>query len=721
MIACRFQSPVVFVWLVLLPALVLAGCRQQTNPSDASSSSDALYGAPTGTASTNIARSIPPGAEGWDTNAFFVLSTELSPATLVHSATSHLTVFGGMTNAGIGAPLHIAWPTREGPRTFKRGEKLDVSVMTEGWVMVWWAGAEGWTNWDCPWVLILQHKPDAMALDDDGLHLDFPRRAGDVVMMPLYGYEKLPLEHFDFRATNQLAGPKVKVKTWEWPTVITRDPLTRIRYWTAATRDFPVHCEESFSVDRAKGTVTVRSKIHRRAIFDDWKSRRVTLAPISPALALAAKEGAFPARFSERWFDLELPAPFGPLLGIEGADEYDTTFSTLRYVNETETISPADPGTNSLATSTRAALRQFAASPDASLRTARGACQFAQALPLLDAPTRSNVLSALRTFLSERLAAPGDATDASLLPAAWAYAHHGGDWEMIRAHWATLKRLFTVPGTMTWSGFGSAGEGAFGEAAAQCLAFARLAYKVGDMDGYDYGCFSFTRELTALAARQRGGEYVRKHQPWHSLQVITPDVFATGYLPDARGWQFSGTNHPLNATSRPHERRWDGFGDFDVARFCRDYLALDLRKEFAIAPPSIPLRAQLMGDQPTDFDAATRLNTMADSAAGRIAACLAILRATQPVEIRRLIPAGIASPQVTGLEREGSVSNAGLLVRTSGSSQGGWPELTWPEWTTPTGARWTFGQIRPARDAKSPHHKRVLINWNSEAHVHPVP
>jgi len=733
MIFRRFQSPVCFAWFVLPLALLFTGCRPETNSTDSGSSTTALYGAPTGTASTQIARSarFATNAEGWDTNAFFVLSTELSPATLVHSASPHLTVFGGMTNAGLGAPRYVAWPTREGPRTFNRGDKLDVSVMAEGWVLVWWAGAAGWTNWDCPWALFLQHKPDRMSLDEDGLHLDFPKQAGDVVMMPLYGYEKLPLENFNFRATNQLAEPKVKVKTWEWPTVITRDPLTRIRYWIAATRDFPIHCEESFRVDREKGTVVVRSKIHRRAIIDDWKSRRVKLSPISPGLALAAKDGAFPSRFSERWFDLELPTPFGPLLGIEGVDEYDTTFATLRYVNEMETISETDPGTNAVATSTRAALRQIAAMPDPSLRTARGAFWYARALPHLDGTTRSNIIPALQTFLGERLAASGEIIEPNLIPAAWAYAHNSGDWELIRRHWAKLKQLFKNPETMTWAGIGSAGDGAVGEAAAVCLAFARMAYKVGDMDGYHYGCLAFTRELAALAARQRSGEYARKHQPWHSLEVLAEDVTATGYQLNARGWQFSEPK-PAGAGTPSAVQRWSGFIDFDVARFCRDYLKADFRKEFAgdASKPGpdgqssmVQLRSLLFNEGPFGADAATKL-AAAGTGASRIADCLAILRATQPTELRTLIPAGNASGFATGLEREDSVGNSALIVAISRSqadqSMSSWPALSWPNWSTPAGVPWTFGQIRPVRDAKASPPKHLPINWNSVIHGNAV-
>ena len=71
-------------------------------------------------------------------NSFHVINTELSPASLVHSPTKHLSLFSGLTNYGLGAPTFVAWATANGPRTFKRGEKLDVAVMAECWVLVWW-------------------------------------------------------------------------------------------------------------------------------------------------------------------------------------------------------------------------------------------------------------------------------------------------------------------------------------------------------------------------------------------------------------------------------------------------------------------------------------------------------------------------------------------------------------------------------------------------------
>src|SRR5688572_3564301 len=170
--------------------LNLSGCKQQTGPAadrtPPNPSAPALYGPPTGTASNAVARLRDPAAAGtnWQAAPFYLLQTELSPATLVHSSTKYLGLFAGLTNYGLSAPSHVAWPTMNGPRTFKRGESLGLTNMAQNWILVWWAGAEGWTNWDSPWVVFLQHRPDAMSLDEDGLHLEFPRAAGDVVMMP---------------------------------------------------------------------------------------------------------------------------------------------------------------------------------------------------------------------------------------------------------------------------------------------------------------------------------------------------------------------------------------------------------------------------------------------------------------------------------------------------------------------------------------------------------
>lgn len=644
--------------VVLLSSL---GCRrdaansgERTPPNPAS---PALYGNPTGTASIAIARSpaLISTNDSWKSNAFYVLKTELSPASLVHSTTRHLSLFSGMTNYGLGAPKFVAWATAAGPRTFKRGEKLDVSVMAEGWVLVWWAGAEGWTNWDCPWVVYLQHKPDKMSLDDDGLHLDFPKEAGDVVMLPIYGYEKLMPEGSDYRAANKLPDPKVKVKTWEWPTVITRDPLTRIRYWAAVTREFPIYCEESFSVDRAKDTVTIRSRIQRRTITDDWRTRRIKLAPISPTLALAAKDGEFPVKFSERWFDLEMPTPFGPYLAMEGIDEFDATISVLHYINETESSPGALTSTNASAVLARDTIRKLAAQPDASLRTVQGATWYAKALPHLESEQRSNVIAQLRSFVRDD--DPANRDRAGVLEMLWAYAHFTGDWDLVRERWPLVKQLFSTPRQMRWAGFGQSGEGSNGDAADSCKAFARLAYKVGDMDSYHYASYAFARELTTLAVQQRGADYFRKHQPWHSMKVMGEEVFATSYQPDGGGWQFAGTN-PI---TRP------------------------------VPSPIADAISVLRTNRPIAFERLIPTGSASPFVAG--------LEREDSVSNSSLV---VSSQQ----------NQAGNALLTGSPA---WPQFTWPAWITPTEARWTFGHIRPIRVGKPTASRTVQLNWNSQA------
>jgi len=656
-----------FALTLAVVLLTTPGCRRDdatsSEQTSANSTSPALYGNPTGTASTFIARSPALGAtnESWKTNAFYVINTELSPATLVHSSTRHLSLFSGMTNYGLGAPKFVAWATMNGPRTFKRGDKLDVSVMAEGWVLVWWAGAEGWTNWDCPWAVYLQHKPDKMALDEDGLHLDFPKEAGDVVMLPIYGYEKLMPEGSDYRAAHKLPEPKVNNKTWEWPTVITRDPLTRIRYWAAATRDFPICSEDSFSVDRAKDTVTIRSRIQWRSIADDWKTRRIKLAPISPALALASMDGKFPVQFSARWFDLEMPTPFGPYRGIEGVDEFDATFSVLQSINETESLPAALTGTNASDVLAREILRKLATTPDPGLRTVQGAAWHAKALPYLEPELRSNVVMQLRSFVRDEALTSRD--NAGVLEMLWACAHFTGDWDLIRERWPMVKQRFSAPQQMSWAGFGESGASNQSSLTGQCVAFARMAYKVGDMDSYHYASYAFARQLTARAVRQRGADYFRAHQPWHSMKVMGEDVFVTGYQTDGGGWQFGGTTA--------------------VARQMLSPIAEAVSSLWTNHP--ITFERLIPSGSPSPFvTGLEREDSVSNSA----------------------------------LLSSNHQNWAGDLPRTEGMA---WPQFTWPAWITPAGARWTFGHVRPVRAGKPAASRTLPLNWNTQAQVCELP
>jgi hypothetical protein len=767
--------------VAFLFGVAAVGCHRNVPPTSERipphPNAPALYGPPTGIASKEIARAKVPDAVGreWQSAPFYVQQTELSPAMLVHGASARLDLFAGLANDGLGGPAFVAWATMNGPRSFRRGEPLDVSKMEEGWVLVWWAGAEGWTNWDSPWVVYLQHKPDAMKLDDDGLHLEFPREAGDVVLMPLYGYDKLPQPGHDFGAEHGLPAPKIQNKTWEWPKGLTRDPLTRIRYWASATRELPTYCEDSFRVDRAQDTVTIRSRFQWRSIDDDWKTRHVKLAPLSPPLAHAIKEGGFPVELSKRWFDLELSTPSGPYLAVEGADQFDATFFVLHYLNETEAFdSPAtnaQPSVRSALDRLRAMAAQQFGSPARggtvnaadSVGAIRADGWLAKAWPYLDETTRSHATAVLRPRFRDRLdrlastpAASNDTSETSmiLLESLWAYAHFTGDWGLVKERWPAIEPLFTAPARTRWSGFGCDGVAENGTAAAACVAFARLAYQAGDMDSYHYACQQFARELTLLFLKQRGADYFRQHQPRHSMEFMDDEVFLTRLSPDGAGWTIDGPKYPAAARTRLFDERWVGFNDPDVSRFYRDYLKGDVRRELNWlqhrGPPErrgqtdprgrpslVQLRSLLLNETPDELAATAAPEQFSGPPSGVIASCWSVLRATSPTRYDRLIPPGASSPFVAGLEREMHGPNPNLITAIehealdakTGRTTPIWPRLTWPHWKTPAAAGavlrgdpatevgWSFGQIRPAQTGLPGAPRVIPLNWNTRVIV----
>lgn len=231
----------------------------------------------------------PPSSVAAIDSAFFaVLETELTPAILVHSASKYLGLF-----ADTNAPSHIAFATRGGPRTFPLGQKLTAAELEEPWLLVWWTNKP-------PWVVYLHRKPLALSLVADGLHLSFAQGAQDVVLLPLHG-----------SSTN--------VDTRKWPEFLPREPLMRIRYWASALREVPIECENSFTVNNQ--FITVRQEFRYHSIRDDWNTKPLKLAPMSPALALTADE-----KLKQKLRELEMPTPFGPYTGLEGFAEWQATF-----------------------------------------------------------------------------------------------------------------------------------------------------------------------------------------------------------------------------------------------------------------------------------------------------------------------------------------------------------------------------------------------------------
>ena len=316
-------------FLTVAAAVLWSGCQPQPE-APATGQYGSLKNAPRARAAAAIE---PSNAQPWTNGALAVVESALSPATLFHANSKTLSFFVPNAATGLGAPSDLCFSTQQGPKIFKPGEKIDSARMRESWFVVWWAGASGWTNWDAPFLLTLQHRPSSIEFTTNGLQLQFTNTAGYAALLPLYGYDKSMPETMRSHPFVQSRDKKKRVLTWEWHLALPADPLSRARFWASALREFPIGCDESYSVDRAHDSVTLRSSFRWLSWNDDWNTEHVKLAPLSPVLALAYRE-KFPAEFSPPPFDMEIPTPFGPFYGVQDADSYDVTFPVLRYVHE---------------------------------------------------------------------------------------------------------------------------------------------------------------------------------------------------------------------------------------------------------------------------------------------------------------------------------------------------------------------------------------------------
>ena len=316
----------------------------------------------------------------------------------------------------------------------------------------------------------------------------------------------------------------------------------------------------------------------------------------------------------------------------------------------------------------------------------------------------------------------------------------------MKERWPLVKRLFTTPAETRWVGFGRDAVAEIGDEAAPCAAFARLAYVAGDLDSYNYGCYLFARELVLLFLKQRGSDYFRKHQPGHSLEFMDDEVFLTQLQGDTAGWQIDGPRYPENTGARLFHNRWLRFQDADVARFYRDFLGEDVRRELDwlqnrwepkrrghndphLMPSLVQLRSLLLNETPAELAHVATPDQFTGPPSGVIASCLGLLRATHPARFQRLFPPGEPSPFVAGLEREVAGPNARLLTDVqpaeidpkTAAGPALWPQLTWWGWKTPTGARWTFGHIRPVREGLAENVQTIPLNWNTRVVVYALP
>lgn len=729
---------------------------------------------------------VPPPSNEWKSAKYAMVTSDLSPAVLYINRTPEQHLFSKLSQWRLGGPTAIAYmgPGPNLQAQIAQGVEIPNPRMVEPWLLVWFTGSRGWFQWDSPWLVVLQHTPTDIESGEDGLTLKFEKEAGTIAAMPLFGYYKPHQKPLD---TPRLTTDKV-FSTAAWAGGVPTNDIMRARYWVQVLRSYPLYCHETFSVDRSKDRLTLREEFTWLPISDDWKTKPIKLAPLSPSLALAYGDKRFPMQISEKVADPDLMTPYGPYLGVEGKDRFDINLDVLQYVNETEVQQEPDlvthPDAQPAFDLVQKAMAEKFPNADGKWTVDFGEGNFCWAamsdrwypkgLAYVDEVTRANAKKSLHNYFADYvlkeerfkpfkgmllLTGPGIGTwggyddagkfSANLLLSVWSYAHYTGDWDLIRERWPLIKKLFITPLESDWKTFGRAAIAEMGDEAPPPLAFARMAYKIGDIDTYNYACYIFGREILHQFIKQNGAQYFRKYQPYHSMEEMPENVFITNLWGDTAGWQIDGPTYPMETGERQYNNRWIRYGNEDTARFQRDTLETDVKKELDgyveagkssyklgeddghIAPSMERIRSLLLNESPEDLAKLSSPDQWRQQPnSGKVAFGLSYLRVTRPTQVARIIPKeGKPSPFVLGLEREVEGGFSGLVQNPvweykpkQGDPVAYWPVPVWHFWKPPAsvkdhpvGDRWPFGESRPSGPERPKSAKTTRLNWNTQA------
>jgi hypothetical protein len=204
---------------------------------------------------------------------------------------------GKSSRIGIGCKnvTHIAFETDKGIKIIKRGEGVNVSGMTENWILAFTAEDK---VQDMPQLFVLTRKPKSLIFDD-GIRLDFGSGSfGAFFTSRLWGIRRLE-----------------PGKTIEWIKGIPENAITDARRWSRAFLDFPVDCDEIGWTENK--SVIIADNFVFRTFGSEWKTKPLRLTVIPPVYILAKNVGA-PVRLPANLTDLNCSSNLGPITAVEG-------------------------------------------------------------------------------------------------------------------------------------------------------------------------------------------------------------------------------------------------------------------------------------------------------------------------------------------------------------------------------------------------------------------
>lgn len=495
------------------------------------------------------------------------IATDLFPGTLLNVKGKELFLFQKLGEVGLSAPQYIAYPVN-GRVKITRSPCQVKPKLSAPWFLVWFNGGRGWKNikfvkhsfnysksfpdkvpgFDSPWLVVLQHQAE-IELDKDGVSIISDKPIENVVMMPLFGSEKLPLR-----------------KTASWRSSLPGSVVKRIKKWVAISRKIPVYVKEDFKVDEIRDQVAIKNTFSYHEIKDDWGTKPLTIAPLSPVLSLSYKTG-FPMKFNKSSIDEKMVTHWGPLLAVEKSDTYTYTINRmLKYVDETRVVSSlntsnrdiqkamqfnairlkwgisdrfgfnpirdtyaVDWGMGCLAAMRRGA--EYLNEADKDIVTKQKVIDWINRNGYLDYYLNPNSYKTETTKVNSTLsetalvARSGHQThgedlvkQTSRLPwVIWRYGYYSQEWDKISQSYDTIKKLYPLTKYMGWGCIAPVNTAEHAKISAKqgALGLARLGKQFGDQEGYCFGAYMYVKLLVNEWAWDVAAlPYIKKHGPW---------------------------------------------------------------------------------------------------------------------------------------------------------------------------------------------------------------
>lgn len=289
-----------------------------------------------------------------DSDEMVVYTSEYFPGWVFSSKGRELTLFHRLPQVWrVGGPTRLAFSAAGRAEVFGAGEEIPpqkLSSMDKPWILVWFAGARNWDRFDLPVLVVLQHRPTGLTFKDD-LRLRFPRSAGVVVMMNLYGYYRPPQDNRESRRFADAPGragdgpfdiklgplAPTNVRPYEWRRSLPGGVVQRCDFFAGLARAVPTFLRDTFQLDLAENSLRIRYDVSYLETADDWRTEPRKLAPVSPSFALAARYG-LPVKFDGEVFDPCYPATVGPWAGILDRDRYEVSIEMLQHLTETYVV-----------------------------------------------------------------------------------------------------------------------------------------------------------------------------------------------------------------------------------------------------------------------------------------------------------------------------------------------------------------------------------------------